>query len=103
MTLTLFPSLLLAAFALQAPAAARPRLALTYVGNSGVLVASGDTKILIDALFQALPTNTAYRAPAAETIHASRIVTDGSTRMARRTGTQAANAAADTSAAMIAT
>jgi len=49
-----------------APPAARPALVLTHVANSGVLVATGDRKILIDALFD-LP-NPAYRAPSPDTI-----------------------------------
>jgi glyoxylase-like metal-dependent hydrolase (beta-lactamase superfamily II) len=49
-----------------APSTARPALVLTYVANSGVLVAAGDRKILIDALFDR--PNPAYRAPSAETI-----------------------------------
>jgi L-ascorbate metabolism protein UlaG (beta-lactamase superfamily) len=49
-----------------APSTARPALVLTYVANSGVLVAAGDRKILIDALFDR--PNPAYRAPSPETI-----------------------------------
>ena len=49
-----------------APPTARPALVLTYVANSGVLVAAGDRKILIDALFDR--PNPAYRAPSPETI-----------------------------------
>jgi L-ascorbate metabolism protein UlaG (beta-lactamase superfamily) len=49
-----------------APPTARPALVLTYVANSGVLVAAGDRKILIDALFDR--PNPAYRAPSSETI-----------------------------------
>jgi L-ascorbate metabolism protein UlaG (beta-lactamase superfamily) len=44
----------------------RPPLVLTYVANAGVLVAAGNTKVLIDALFDR--PNPAYRAPSAETI-----------------------------------
>ena len=44
----------------------RPPLALTYVANAGVLVAAGNAKILIDALFDR--PNPAYRAPFADTI-----------------------------------
>jgi L-ascorbate metabolism protein UlaG (beta-lactamase superfamily) len=41
-------------------------LTLTYVANMGVLVSSGDTKVLIDALFE--KPNPDYRAPAPETL-----------------------------------
>ena len=41
-------------------------LELTYVANMGVLVGSGDTKVLIDALFD--KPNPEYRAPAPETL-----------------------------------
>jgi L-ascorbate metabolism protein UlaG (beta-lactamase superfamily) len=44
----------------------RPSLSLTYVANAGVLVAAGNAKILIDALFDR--PNPAYRAPSADTI-----------------------------------
>jgi L-ascorbate metabolism protein UlaG (beta-lactamase superfamily) len=44
---------------------ARPeRLVLTYVANAGVLVASGDFKVLIDALFE--KPDPEYRAPTSE-------------------------------------
>ena len=41
-------------------------LALTYVANSGVLVVSGETKVLIDGLFD--KPNPEYRAPAPEVL-----------------------------------
>lgn len=41
-------------------------LALTYVANMGVLVSSGETKVLIDALFD--KPNPEYRGPAPETL-----------------------------------
>ncbi|MBU1698868.1 MAG: MBL fold metallo-hydrolase [Candidatus Eisenbacteria bacterium] len=41
-------------------------LTLTYVANMGVLIGSGDSKVLIDALFD--KPNPAYRAPAPETL-----------------------------------
>jgi L-ascorbate metabolism protein UlaG (beta-lactamase superfamily) len=44
----------------------RPPLALTYVANAGVLAAVGNTKVLIDALFDR--PNPAYRAPSTETL-----------------------------------
>jgi L-ascorbate metabolism protein UlaG (beta-lactamase superfamily) len=44
----------------------RPPLSLTYVANAGVLAATGNTKILIDALFDR--PNPAYRAPSADTL-----------------------------------
>ncbi len=47
----------------SASTVARPPLALTYVANSGVLLAAGAEKVLIDALFD--KPNPAYRAPAA--------------------------------------
>jgi Tol biopolymer transport system component/L-ascorbate metabolism protein UlaG (beta-lactamase superfamily) len=47
------------------PAPAR-ELKLAYVANMGVLVASGETKVLIDALFER--PNPDYRAPAPETL-----------------------------------
>lgn len=43
-------------------------LVLTYVASSGVLVGSGETKVLIDALFD--KPNPEYRAPSAEVIAA---------------------------------
>jgi len=43
-------------------------LTLTYVANMGVLLASGDTKVLIDALFD--KPNPAYRAPAPDVLEA---------------------------------
>jgi L-ascorbate metabolism protein UlaG (beta-lactamase superfamily) len=43
----------------------RPPLSLTYVANAGVLVAAGNAKVLIDALFDR--PNPAYRAPSADT------------------------------------
>ena len=55
-----------------APPTARPALVLTYVANSGVLLAAGDRKILIDALFDR--PNPAYRAPSPDTI--DRMVND---------------------------
>ncbi|MBN2207184.1 MAG: PD40 domain-containing protein [Candidatus Aminicenantes bacterium] len=48
------------------PAAGNEPLVLTYVANCGVLLASGDTKILIDALFD--KPNPEYRAPEPETL-----------------------------------
>jgi len=45
---------------------ARPALALTYIANSGVLLAAGTEKVLIDALFD--KPNPVYRAPAAEVL-----------------------------------
>jgi Tol biopolymer transport system component/L-ascorbate metabolism protein UlaG (beta-lactamase superfamily) len=42
------------------------KLELTYVANMGVLVSSGETKVLIDALFER--PNPDYRAPAPETL-----------------------------------
>ncbi len=45
-------------------AAARRPLELVYVANAGVLVSSGETKVLIDALFD--KPNPEYRAPAAD-------------------------------------
>ena len=50
------------------PAKTPPRkpLELTYVANSGVLVGSGDVKVLIDALFD--KPNPEYRAPAPEVL-----------------------------------
>lgn len=47
------------------PAARRP-LVLEYVANAGVLVSSGDSKVLIDALFD--KPNPEYRAPAADVL-----------------------------------
>jgi L-ascorbate metabolism protein UlaG (beta-lactamase superfamily) len=47
-------------------AVSRPPLALTYVANSGVLVAAGADKVLIDALFDR--PNPAYRAPTSEVL-----------------------------------
>ncbi len=44
----------------------RAPLGLTYVANMGVLVASGGTKVLIDALFDR--PNPEYRAPTPETL-----------------------------------
>lgn len=44
----------------------RDPLKLTYVANSGVLVGSGETKVLIDALFD--KPNPDYRAPAPELV-----------------------------------
>jgi len=41
-------------------------LVLTYVANAGVLVSSGETKVLIDALFD--KPNPEYRAPAPEVL-----------------------------------
>lgn len=41
-------------------------LTLTYVANMGVLVSAGDTKVLVDALFER--PNPEYRAPAPETL-----------------------------------
>ncbi len=41
-------------------------LVLTYVANEGVLLTSGETKILVDALFDR--PNPEYRAPSAETL-----------------------------------
>jgi L-ascorbate metabolism protein UlaG (beta-lactamase superfamily)/predicted methyltransferase len=49
-----------------APDTGRPPLSLTYVANAGVLVAAGNAKVLIDALFDR--PNPAYRAPSADTI-----------------------------------
>ena len=46
--------------------AKRPPLALTCVANAGVVVRAGDTKILIDALFDR--PNPDYRAPTADAI-----------------------------------
>ena len=65
------PGRLLAVLALvgawgQAPP--RGPLALTYVANSGVLVGAGETRVLIDALFD--KPNPEYRAPAAEALDA---------------------------------
>ena len=45
---------------------AQSPLTLTYVANMGVLVSAGDTKVLIDALFER--PNPDYRAPAPETL-----------------------------------
>lgn len=42
----------------------RKPLSLTYLANSGVMLASGETKVLIDALYDA--PNPDYRAPAPE-------------------------------------
>jgi L-ascorbate metabolism protein UlaG (beta-lactamase superfamily) len=47
-------------------AAQRVSLSLTYVANSGVLVGSGETKVLIDALFD--KPGPEYRAPAPEVL-----------------------------------
>jgi L-ascorbate metabolism protein UlaG (beta-lactamase superfamily) len=44
------------------PSVEKGPLALTYVANCGVLVSSGETKVLIDALFDT--PNPEYRAPA---------------------------------------
>lgn len=41
-------------------------LVLTYAANSGVLVSSGETKVLIDALFD--KPNPEHRAPAPEVL-----------------------------------
>jgi L-ascorbate metabolism protein UlaG (beta-lactamase superfamily) len=41
-------------------------LALTYIANEGVLVSSGETKVLIDALFD--KPNPEYRAPSADVL-----------------------------------
>lgn len=41
-------------------------LSLTYIANCGALVSSGDSKVLIDALFD--KPNPEYRAPAAESL-----------------------------------
>jgi L-ascorbate metabolism protein UlaG (beta-lactamase superfamily) len=49
----------------QRPAAREP-LILDYVANAGVLVSSGDSKVLIDALFD--KPNPEYRAPAADVL-----------------------------------
>ena len=49
------------------PAAAASRT-LTYVANAGVLVTVGETKILIDALFELTRPNPLYRSPSPETI-----------------------------------
>jgi len=46
--------------------ARREPLALTYIANEGVLVSSGDAKVLIDALFD--KPNKEYRAPAPEVL-----------------------------------
>ena len=48
-------------------AATRVPLLLTYVANMGVLVSSGDSKVLIDALFD-YPNNRFGRVPAPETL-----------------------------------
>jgi len=48
-------------------AATREPLLLTYVANMGVLVSSGDSKVLIDALFD-YPNNRFSRVPAPETL-----------------------------------
>jgi L-ascorbate metabolism protein UlaG (beta-lactamase superfamily) len=45
---------------------AQSPLTLTYVANMGVLVSAGDTKVLVDALFN--KPNPDYRAPAPETL-----------------------------------
>ncbi len=47
-------------------AAGKEPIELTYVANMGVLVSAGDTKVLIDALFD--KPNPDYRAPAPETL-----------------------------------
>jgi L-ascorbate metabolism protein UlaG (beta-lactamase superfamily) len=65
------PGRLLAVLALVgASGQAPPRgpLALTYVANSGVLVGAGETRVLIDALFD--KPNPEYRAPASEALDA---------------------------------
>ena len=46
-------------------AAGKAPVTLTYIANMGVLVGSGDAKVLVDALFD--KPNPAYRAPAPET------------------------------------
>jgi L-ascorbate metabolism protein UlaG (beta-lactamase superfamily) len=46
--------------------ARREPLALTYIANEGVLVSSGDAKVLIDALFD--KPNKEYRAPSQEVL-----------------------------------
>jgi L-ascorbate metabolism protein UlaG (beta-lactamase superfamily) len=46
------------------PPGRREPLQLTYIANEGVLVSSGDKKVLIDALFD--KPNTEYRAPSPE-------------------------------------
>ncbi len=51
-----------------AVASGKAPLVLTYVASSGVLVGSGETKVLIDALFD--KPNPEYRAPSAEVIEA---------------------------------
>ncbi|MDH4270426.1 MAG: MBL fold metallo-hydrolase [Candidatus Aminicenantes bacterium] len=53
-----------AATSLSGRAPQKGPLALAYVANSGVLVGSGDAKVLIDALFDR--PNPEYRAPAPE-------------------------------------
>ena len=45
---------------------ANEKIALTYVANMGVLVASGETKVLVDALFD--KPNPDYRAPEPEAL-----------------------------------
>lgn len=45
---------------------AREALSLSYVANMGVVVGAGDTKVLIDALFD--KPNPDYRAPSLETL-----------------------------------
>lgn len=51
-----------------APAAGKAPLELRYVANAGALVGAGETKVLIDALFD--KPNPEYRAPSAEVIEA---------------------------------
>ncbi len=53
---------------LSGQAAIREPLALTYVANMGVLVSSGDSKVLIDGLFFYDEPNSRLRVPAPETL-----------------------------------
>jgi ankyrin repeat protein/L-ascorbate metabolism protein UlaG (beta-lactamase superfamily) len=50
------------------PAAAAQPLELTYLANMGVLLSCGETKVLVDALFD--EPNPEYRAPSPQTIEA---------------------------------
>lgn len=52
----------------SASAAGKAPLALTYVANAGVLVGAGETKVLVDALFD--KPNPEYRAPSADVLEA---------------------------------
>jgi L-ascorbate metabolism protein UlaG (beta-lactamase superfamily) len=65
-TCGLWQALMPVAVPLSSQASWKTPLALTYVANAGVLVGSGEAKVLIDALFD--QPNPEYRAPAPEVL-----------------------------------